>query len=153
MSERIDWNEVLRRTKQGNATPPRRVEKSEDEWRAQLTPEQFAVTRRAGTERPFSSEMCRRVEPGRYACACCDTVLFDAGEKFDSGTGWPSFTQPAEDAVVAYHGDESHGMVRVETTCAICDAHLGHVFPDGPSAAGGLRYCINALSLTKLSES
>ena len=98
-----------------------------------------------GTERPFSSEMCSRFEPGRYACACCGTALFDASEKFESGTGWPSFTAPVEDAVVAYVEDRSYGM----TVCAVCDAHLGHVFPDGPQPTG-LRYCINAVALEKL---
>lgn len=145
----LTWNDVLYRTRKGNAEPPRRVEKTEEEWKAELSPEVFRITRLRGTERPFSSEMCSAVEPGRYACACCDTVLFDAGEKFESGTGWPSFTQPVDLSVVAYHGDHSHGMTRVETTCAVCDAHLGHVFPDGPRPSG-LRYCINALALEKV---
>ena len=144
----IDWTEVMRRVEQGNPEPARRVEKTDAEWRAALTPEQYQVARCAGTERPFSSEMCGLFQPGRYVCACCGTPLFDAGEKFDSGTGWPSFTQPVTPEAVAYTGDRSHGMVRVETTCATCDAHLGHVFPDGP-APSGLRYCINALALEK----
>jgi len=144
----IDWKEILRRTSAGNPAPPSRVERSDDAWRAELDPEVFRVTRRAGTERPFSSEMCSLLGPGRYHCACCDTLLFDAGEKFDSGTGWPSFTQPADDTVIAYSADHGHGMVRVETTCAVCDAHLGHVFPDGPRPSG-LRYCMNALALRK----
>lgn len=147
----IDWREVLRRARQGNATPPRRVEQPESAWRAQLSPDQFQVTRRRGTERPFSSGMCGLFTPGRYHCVCCDTPLFDASEKFDSGTGWPSFTQPVDGRVVAYHLDESHGMQRVETTCAVCDAHLGHVFPDGPPPSG-LRYCINALALQKATD-
>jgi peptide-methionine (R)-S-oxide reductase len=129
-------------------SPPRRVEREPAFWQARLTPEQYVVTRRKGTERPFSSSMCGLFTPGRYHCACCGTPLFDAGEKFDSGTGWPSFTQPVDGRVVASHVDESHGMVRVEVTCAVCDAHLGHVFPDGPPPSG-LRYCINALSLEK----
>ena len=95
--------------------------------------------------------MCERIEPGRYACVCCDTLLFDAGEKFESGTGWPSFTQPAQPNAVAYLVDNSHGMRRVEGTCNTCDAHLGHVFPDGPEPSG-LRYCINALALRKLDD-
>lgn len=144
----IDWNEVMRRTRDGNPEPPRRVEKSEQEWRTELSDEQFFVARRAGTERPFSSDMCAVFGPGKYSCVCCDTLLFDATEKFDSGTGWPSFTQPEEANVVAYRGDHSHGMTRVETTCAVCDAHLGHVFPDGPPPSG-LRYCINAVALRK----
>lgn len=145
----LTWNDVIRIAAQGNPTPDRRVERSDDEWRKRLTPEQFFVTRQKGTERPFSSEMCSLFEPGRYACICCDTLLFDSEEKFESGTGWPSFTQPAAPNVVAYHEDGSHGMHRIETTCSTCDAHLGHVFPDGPRPSG-LRYCINALALKKL---
>ncbi|MEN3373540.1 peptide-methionine (R)-S-oxide reductase MsrB [Dechloromonas sp. ZS-1] len=133
----------------GNAAPPRRDERSEAAWQALLSPEAFHVTRQKGTERAFSSSMCSRFEPGRYACACCGTPLFDADTKFDSGSGWPSFTQALTPDVVAYHADHSHGMTRVETTCNVCDAHLGHVFPDGP-APSGLRYCINALALRKL---
>ncbi|MEY4753717.1 MAG: peptide-methionine (R)-S-oxide reductase [Pseudomonadota bacterium] len=144
----IDWPEVVRRVREGNVAPPRRVEQPEAVWRAQLGADAFEVTRRKGTERAFSSGMCGLFEPGRYHCVCCDTPLFDAGVKFDSGTGWPSFTQPVEDWAVAYHLDRSHGMQRVETTCAVCDAHLGHIFPDGPPPSG-LRYCINALALQK----
>jgi len=95
--------------------------------------------------------MCGLFEPGRYACACCDEPLFDAAEKFESGTGWPSFTQPVDPATVAYHLDASHGMRRVETTCNTCGAHLGHVFPDGPRPSG-LRYCINSLAVRKVKE-
>jgi methionine-R-sulfoxide reductase len=127
------------------------VEKTDDEWRAQLTPLSFDVTRRAGTERAFSNEMCNLFHPGKYECICCGTLLFDAAEKFDSGTGWPSFTQPVVDDVVAYHVDRGHGMVRVEAVCNVCDAHLGHVFPDGPEPSG-LRYCMNAASLTRRDE-
>lgn len=145
----LTWAEILGRARGANPDPPRRVEKSEAEWREILSPEAFQVTRLKGTERPFSSEMCSLFEPGRYACVCCGTLLFDAAEKFESGTGWPSFTQPVEDTVVAYHADTSHGMNRVETTCAVCDAHLGHIFPDGP-APSRLRYCINALALQKV---
>ena len=115
----------------------------EAEWRAQLTPEQFEVARLKGTERPFSSEMCSLFEPGKYACICCGEALFDSGEKFESGSGWPSFTQPLATEAIAYTSDHSHGMMRVEATCNVCGAHLGHVFPDGPKPSG-LRYCINA---------
>ena len=146
----LTWKEVLERAKHGNPTPPRRLERSDAEWQAQLTPEQYYVTRQHGTERAFSSEMCSRFEPGRYACICCGTLLFDATTKFESGTGWPSFGQPATPDVVAYTGDHSYGMVRIEATCSVCDAHLGHVFPDGPPPSG-LRYCMNAVSLEKLS--
>jgi methionine-R-sulfoxide reductase len=144
----LQWADILAIARNGNPGPDRRVERTDAEWRARLTPEQYDVTRRKGTERPFSSDMCGLFEPGRYACVCCGTPLFDAAEKFESGTGWPSFTQPVTAGAVAYHLDDSHGMRRVETTCNACDAHLGHVFPDGP-APSGLRYCINALALRK----
>ena len=142
------WKDVVELARAGNEPPPRRVEKSEAEWRQQLSAEEYRVARSKGTERPFSSEMCALFEPGRYQCVCCDTPLFDSTSKFDSGTGWPSFTQPVAMGVVAYHLDTSHGMQRVETTCNVCDAHLGHVFPDGPPPSG-LRFCINAVSLRK----
>ena len=145
----LNWNDIIRFTNKENPTPPRRVDKTDQEWRAQLTEEEFHVTRERGTERAFSSEMCSLFEPGLYACKCCGTLLFDSHEKFESGTGWPSFTQPIEVEHVAYHKDTSFGMIRVETVCNICDAHLGHVFPDGP-APSGLRYCINAVSLEKV---
>ncbi len=144
----LTWAGVLRLVRDGNPEPPRRLELGDTEWRARLTPEQFHVTRRKGTEPAHSSAMCALFEPSRYACACCGTELFDAGSKFDSRSGWPSFTQALSPDVVAYHADTSHGMQRIETTCNICDAHLGHVFPDGP-APSGLRYCINALALSK----
>ncbi|MEW8628288.1 MAG: peptide-methionine (R)-S-oxide reductase MsrB [Candidatus Thiodiazotropha sp.] len=147
----ITWQKILEFANQGNPAPDRKVVKSDTEWRELLSPEAFHVTRQKGTERPFSSEMCGLFEPGRYACACCGTLLFDAQQKFDSGTGWPSFTQPAQMNAIAYHADNSHGMQRVETLCNTCDAHLGHVFPDGPPPTG-LRYCINALSLKKIQE-
>lgn len=147
----ITWTDVIRMADEGNPVPPRRVEKTDDEWRAELDPAAFEVTRHAGTERAFSSEMCSRFEPGLYECVCCGTTLFDASEKFESGTGWPSFTQPLDVDVIAYHVDRSYGMVRVETVCNVCDAHLGHVFPDGP-APSGLRYCMNAVALRKVSD-
>ncbi len=137
--------------KTGNPAPERKVEKSDAEWRAQLTPEQFRVTRQAGTERPFSSQMCSLFEPGIYGCVCCGQLLFDASEKFESGTGWPSFTQPLQRNAIAYHVDSTYGMVRVETVCNVCDAHLGHVFPDGPKPSG-LRYCMNAVALQKVKD-
>jgi peptide-methionine (R)-S-oxide reductase len=145
------WSQVVRLAREGNPTPPRRVERTEEEWRAQLTREQFYVMRQHGTERAYSSEMCRLFEPGLYACGCCQTPLFDAMTKFDSGTGWPSFTQPIEPDVVAYKEDRAYGMIRIEVLCNICDAHLGHVFPDGPPPTG-LRYCINAVSLEKIKD-
>jgi peptide-methionine (R)-S-oxide reductase len=148
----LRWSGVLDIVRNGNVKPPRRVEKSDAQWRAQLTEEQYMVTRQQATERPFSSEMCGVFEPGRYHCVCCDTPLFDATMKFESGTGWPSFTAPLSPDVVAYHLDTSHGMQRIENTCNVCDAHLGHVFPDGPPPTG-LRFCINALSLRKAKTS
>ena len=149
MSEIPTWADILRFADGANPRPLRRVERSPQEWRDLLTPEQFEVTRLAGTERPFSSEMCARFEPGRYACICCGTELFDSAEKFESGTGWPSFTKPVDPAAVAHRADDAHGMRRIEVTCNVCDAHLGHVCPDGPPPSG-LRYCMNALSLRKL---
>jgi peptide-methionine (R)-S-oxide reductase len=145
----LNWKEVVRLSREGNFPPAKRVEKTTFEWREQLSEEQYRVTRTAGTERPFSSEMCTKFEPGIYACVCCNSLLFNASDKFDSGTGWPSFNQPLTPEAIAYHSDESHGMIRVETVCNVCDAHLGHVFPDGP-APSGLRYCINAVSLKKV---
>lgn len=148
----LTWANVIKIANEGNPEPDRRVVKTDEEWRALLTPEQYHVTREKGTERAFSSEMCSLFEAGRYSCVCCDTLLFDAGEKFESGTGWPSFTQPVKANAIAYHVDNAHGMQRVETVCNTCDAHLGHVFPDGP-APSGLRYCINALALKKTAQS
>jgi peptide-methionine (R)-S-oxide reductase len=145
----LNWREVLRMAKDGAPPPERRVEKSDEEWRRELSEDEFRVTRKAGTERAFSSALCSLFEPGIYACRCCDTVLFDAAQKFESGTGWPSFTQPVQPDRVAYHQDESFGMVRVEAVCNTCDAHLGHVFPDGPPPSG-LRYCMNAVALRKV---
>ncbi len=144
----INWSDVVKFANAGNPEPDRRVEKTEEVWRKLLTPEQFTVSRLKGTERAHSSDLCSLFEPGKYFCICCDTELFDAEEKFESGTGWPSFTQPIKENSVAYHKDVSFGMVRIEALCNVCDAHLGHVFQDGPRP-GGLRYCINALSLKK----
>jgi methionine-R-sulfoxide reductase len=145
----LTWKDVLQYARDGAPAPGRRVEKSAAEWRAQLSAVEYQVTRQAGTERPFSSQMCGLFEPGRYACRCCGTVLFDASQKFESGTGWPSFAQPLANNTIAYHADTSHGVTRVETVCSTCDAHLGHVFPDGPGPTG-LRYCMNALALQKV---
>ncbi len=144
----LKWIDIIRFANNGIPAPDKRVEKSEAEWRELLSPEVFTITRQKGTERAHSSAMCSLFEPGRYNCACCNTPLFDATEKFDSGSGWPSFTQPLKENAVDYIKDTSFGMQRVEITCAACDAHLGHVFPDGPEPSG-LRYCVNALSLKK----
>lgn len=145
----MTWKDVINYANNGNLKPDKRVEKTESEWKEILSDEQFRVTRLKGTERAFSSDICSLFEPGIYACACCNTLLFDANEKFDSGTGWPSFTQPIKDNAIAHHKDESFGMIRVETTCNTCDAHLGHVFPDGPPPSG-LRFCMNAVSLKRI---
>ena len=144
----LKWPDVLNLAKNGNPAPAHKVVKTDAEWRQLLSPEAYSVTRHADTERPFSSEMCSLFEPGIYSCVCCDTVLFDAGEKFESGTGWPSFTQPVKRDVIAYRFDGPAFLKRVETICNTCDAHLGHVFPDGP-APSGLRYCMNAVALKK----
>lgn len=147
----LKWNDVLSFAMHGNPEPERRVEKTESEWQQELDPEVFRITRKAGTERAFSSDMCSAFGAGTYRCACCNSVLFEGDEKFDSRSGWPSFTQPFKVEAIAYNLDTSFGMKRVETVCNTCDAHLGHVFPDGPPPSG-LRYCINALSLKKDTE-
>src|SRR5271156_5731141 len=144
----LKWNDILRIAKAGNPAPDHKVVKTDAEWRAQLTPDQYRVPRQAGTERAFSSPMCELFEPGLYSCLCCDTLLFDASEKFESHTGWPSFTQPIEANVIAYHFDGPAFLRRVETVCNTCEAHLGHVFPEGP-APSGLRDCMNAGALKK----
>ena len=147
----MNWNDVLNFADYGSPIPDKRVEKSEVEWKALLSPEVFQITRLKGTERAHSSELCNLFSKGIYSCACCETELFDSSEKFQSGTGWPSFTEPIKPNAVAYRADNSYGMRRVETLCNTCGAHLGHVFPDGP-APSGLRFCINALSLKKTSQ-
>jgi len=123
-----------------------KVTKSEKEWREQLSPEAFVVCRQHGTEAPFSGEFYDYKGEGIYRCVCCDQELFESDTKFDSGTGWPSFYESVEDAVTEIK-DNSHGMIRTEVRCSSCDAHLGHVFEDGPEPTG-LRYCINSVCLT-----
>lgn len=124
-----------------------KIKKTNDEWRVILTPESFYVTRQKGTERAFTGQFWDHRAQGIYRCVCCGTALFASDTKFDAGCGWPSYFEPIEPSRVKEEIDHSHGMIRTEVMCNVCDAHLGHVFPDGPPPTG-LRYCINSLSLT-----
>ena len=118
-----------------------------EQWRERLTPEQYAVLRQKGTERAFAGEYEKNKAAGEYVCAACGQPLFESDDKFESGSGWPSFVRPAEEGAVEEHRDATHGMVRTEVVCACCEGHLGHVFEDGPRDRGGLRYCINSVAL------
>ena len=129
-----------------NSVTPEKIEKTDAEWRAQLTPEQYHVLRQKGTERAFTGALTQNHDTGEYMCAGCGAVLFGSDSKFDSGCGWPSFYIAKDSKAIAEHEDNSYGMRRVEVTCARCGGHLGHVFPDGPKPTG-LRYCINSASL------
>lgn len=123
-----------------------KIHKSDDEWKGELTPEQYHITRQCGTEPPFTGEHHNRKEDGMYRCVCCGAPLFDSTQKYDSGSGWPSFRAPTEADAVETEADYSHGMTRTEVRCARCEAHLGHVFKDGLRPTG-LRYCINSAAL------
>lgn len=142
----LTWKDIIHYAVNGNLTPTKTVVKTDDEWKEILTPEQYRITRLKGTERPFSGEHCTTFTSGKYNCTCCNTPLFDSTIKFESSSGWPSFTQPIEKNAVKYLKDDTLGMIRVEILCNTCNAHLGHVFPDGPEPSG-LRFCVNSLSI------
>ena len=147
----MNWETVILEANKKRESNDNKVVKSDAEWKQILDPDVYQVTRKKGTERPFSSQMCSSFEAGKYECVCCGTILFDAEEKFDSGTGWPSFTKPVDDNSIVYIQDNSFGHQRIEVCCRACDSHLGHVFQDGPKPMR-LRFCINALSLKKVTN-
>jgi peptide-methionine (R)-S-oxide reductase len=124
-----------------------KITKTDEDWRKELTPEQYAVTRQKATERPFTGKLLHNKEKGTYECVACGQPLFSSDTKFDSGSGWPSFWDVIQTGKVELHRDTTHGMVRVEVNCSRCGAHLGHVFEDGPRETTGLRYCINSAAL------
>ena len=142
----ITWKDIMSFVVKGNPEPDLRVEKTNEEWRNVLSEDEYRIARKGGTEYPNSGDLCSSYETGLYSCVCCGEKLFESNIKFNSGTGWPSFTQPYKSNSIKYIKDESMGMIRVEIQCNSCDSHLGHVFPDGPEPSG-LRYCVNSLSL------
>ena len=142
----LTWKNIMDFVVNGNPKPDKRVEKTEDEWKILLTKDQYKITRKKGTEAPGTGDLCYRFDEGQYNCICCGTPLFDSTIKYESKSGWPSFTQPIKENAIKYIKDISFGMTRVEILCNVCDCHLGHVFPDGPEPSG-LRYCVNSESL------
>ena len=142
----LNWNDIIKFATHGNPKPERRLDTFDEDWKQQLSPEEYRITRQKGTEQPHSGALCSSYEAGKYACICCGTDLFDSTIKFESGSGWPSFTQPIEVNAIKYEKDTAMGMIRVEVMCNVCDSHLGHVFPDGPEPSG-LRYCVNSVSI------
>lgn len=142
----MNWNDVIKYARHGSPTPEKRIEKSEEEWKSILSPEQFRIIRQKGTERAGSGALCSTYDAGIYSCVGCDTLLFDSTIKFESGSGWPSFTEPIAENAIKYHKDSTFGMTRVEVMCNSCDGHLGHVFADGPEPSG-LRFCVNSESI------
>lgn len=147
----LQWRDIVTYAKYSNPEPYRRVEKSDEEWRELLTPSQYHVMRQKGTEPPYRNLYCRSYEPGLYVCAGCGSSLFTSADKYHAISGWPSFTQPVAKGAIRYNFDDRYRMQRIEAQCNVCDAHLGHVFPDGP-APGGLRYCINSESIRRIDE-
>lgn len=148
----LRWKDILYYAKYSNPEPFRRLERTEEEWHQQLTSTQYHVMREKGTEPPYRNAYCRSYEPGVYVCAGCGSQLFNSTEKYHAISGWPSFTQPIAKGAVRYAFDDSHNMQRIEVLCNVCNSHLGHVFPDGPEP-GGLRYCINSVSLNRIEGS
>ncbi|HNQ27906.1 MAG TPA: peptide-methionine (R)-S-oxide reductase MsrB [Aquaticitalea sp.] len=142
----LTWSDIIEFTLRGNPEPDNRLVKTDVEWKAQLSHDQYRITRGKNTEMAGTGAFCHSFESGTYHCVCCDTPLFDSSIKYESRSGWPSFTQPVKANAIKYEKDSSYGMVRVEISCNVCDAHLGHVFPDGPPPSG-LRYCVNSASI------
>ncbi|QCR22078.1 peptide-methionine (R)-S-oxide reductase MsrB [Pontibacter sp. SGAir0037] len=145
----LRWIDVLKFAKYSNPEPFRRVERTEEEWQELLTPAQYQVARQKGTEKPYRNAYCRSYDPAIYSCIGCDSVLFNAIEKYHAISGWPSFKQPVSKSALKFAFDDSHGMHRMEVMCNVCDCHLGHVFNDGPAPAG-LRFCINSEVLNRV---
>jgi len=143
----LTWKEIINYCVMGNPKPDKRVEKTSEEWKALLSPSQYRIAREKGTEPAHSGALCSSHESGKYHCVCCNAPLFDSTIKFNSSSGWPSFTQPIQQNAIKYEKDSSYGMIRVEVMCNTCDSHLGHVFPDGPPPSG-LRFCVNSESIT-----